>query len=94
MNYGFVNRIMTTDGTGIPGGVGGGAGYEEYLVFYFGVPDVEAGLQKAQSLGGKHRMGPSGRRQASWSAAAVEISGPGLTGSSRNARAEVSSSLR
>jgi uncharacterized protein len=27
-NYGFVNRTTTSDGTGIPGGVGGGAGYD------------------------------------------------------------------
>jgi predicted enzyme related to lactoylglutathione lyase len=55
MNYGFVNA---SDGTGIPGGVGGGAGYESHVVFYVGVPDVEAALQKAESLGGKRRIGP------------------------------------
>ena len=27
-DYGFVNRNTTSDGTGIPGGVGGGAGYQ------------------------------------------------------------------
>jgi predicted enzyme related to lactoylglutathione lyase len=58
MNYGFVNRITTSDGAGIPGGVGGGAGYEGHVVFYIGVPDVEAALQRAESLGGKRRMGP------------------------------------
>ena len=42
MNYGFVNRITTSDGTGIPGGVGGGAGYDGHVIFYIGVPDVEA----------------------------------------------------
>jgi predicted enzyme related to lactoylglutathione lyase len=57
-NYGFVNRMTTSDGTGIPGGVGGGAGYEGHAVFYIAVPDVEAALQKAESLGGKRRMGP------------------------------------
>jgi uncharacterized protein len=57
-NYGFVNRNTTSDGTGIPGGVGGGAGYEGHVVFYVGVPDVEAALQKAESLGGQRRMGP------------------------------------
>ena len=41
-----------------PGGVGGGAGYEGHVVFYVGVPDVEAALQKAERLGGKRRMGP------------------------------------
>jgi predicted enzyme related to lactoylglutathione lyase/pimeloyl-ACP methyl ester carboxylesterase len=53
-NYGFVNP---TDG-GIPGGVGGGAGYEGHVMFYVGVPDVEAALQQAESLGGTRRMGP------------------------------------
>jgi predicted enzyme related to lactoylglutathione lyase len=60
MNYGFMNRITTTDGTGIPGGVGGGAGYEGHVVFYVGVPDVEAALQKAESPGGKRRMARAG----------------------------------
>ena len=57
-NYGFVNRMTTGDGTGIPGGVGGGAGYEAHAVFYVAVPDVEAALAKAESLGGKRLMGP------------------------------------
>jgi uncharacterized protein len=58
LNYGFVGRIATGDGTGIPGGVGGGAGYESHVIFYVGVSDVEAALQEAESLGGKRRMGP------------------------------------
>ena len=57
-NYGFVNRATTSDGTGIPGGVGGGIGYDRHVIFYIGVPDVEAALQKAESLGGTRRMGP------------------------------------
>ena len=57
-DYGFVNRNTTSDGTGIPGGVGGGAGYPAHAMFYVGVADVEAALQKAESLGGKRRMGP------------------------------------
>jgi len=57
-NYGFVDRITTSDGGGIPGGVGGGAGYEGHVIFYVGVPDVEASLQRAESLGGKRRLGP------------------------------------
>jgi len=57
-NYGFINRMTTSDGTGIPGGVGGGAGYEGHAVFYVAVPDVEAALAKAESLGGKRLMGP------------------------------------
>jgi predicted enzyme related to lactoylglutathione lyase len=57
-NYGFVNSLTTGDGTGIPGGVGGGAGYKAQVVFYMGVPDVEAALQKAERLGGKRQTGP------------------------------------
>jgi uncharacterized protein len=60
-NYGFVNRNTTSDGTGIPGGVGGGAGYESHALFYVGVPDVEAALEKAESLGGKRLMGPESK---------------------------------
>jgi predicted enzyme related to lactoylglutathione lyase len=57
-NYGFVNRDTTPDGAGIPGGVGGGSGYDSHAIFYVGVPDVGAALQKAESLGGKRVMGP------------------------------------
>ena len=56
-NYGFVDR--NSDGIGIPGGVGGGAGYASQTIFYIGVPDVEAALQKAESLGGTRVMGPA-----------------------------------
>ena len=35
-----------------------GAGYDGHAIFYVGVPDVEAALQKAESLGGTRRMGP------------------------------------
>jgi uncharacterized protein len=56
-NYGFVKDAIR-DGTGIPGGVGGGPGYDSHAVFYIGVPDVEAALQKAESLGGRRQMGP------------------------------------
>jgi predicted enzyme related to lactoylglutathione lyase len=54
-NYGFVEN---PDGAGIPGGVGGGASYASHVVFYVGVPDVEAALRKAESLGGTRTMGP------------------------------------
>jgi predicted enzyme related to lactoylglutathione lyase len=57
-NYGFVDA--STTGGGINGGVGGGEGYEGRVLFYIGVPDVEAALAKAESLGGKRRMGPEG----------------------------------
>jgi uncharacterized protein len=58
-NYGFVDRITTSDGVGIPGGVGGGLNYSGYAIFYVSVPDVEAALQQAEHLGGRRRMGPS-----------------------------------
>ena len=61
-NYGFVDGSTTGDGTGINGGVGGGEGYERRALFYVGVPDVEAALQKAESLGGTRRMGPEPER--------------------------------
>ena len=57
-NYGFVEG--STTGGGIPGGVGGGEGYEPRVLFYVGVPNVEAALEKAVSLGGKRQMGPEG----------------------------------
>jgi uncharacterized protein len=57
-NYGFVDGNAT--GGGINGGVGGGDGYEGRVLFYVSVPDVEAALEKAESLGGKRRMGPEG----------------------------------
>jgi len=58
-NYGFVERIATGDGTGIPGGVGGGRDYPSHTIFYIGVPDVAAALRKAESLGGRRQMGPA-----------------------------------
>ena len=57
-NYGFVDA--GTNGGGINGGVGGGAGYERRVLFYVGVPDVEAALARAESLGGTREMGPEG----------------------------------
>jgi len=57
-NYGFVDGSALGDG--INGGVGGGAGYEGRVLFYVSVPDVEAALEKAESLGGKRQMGPEG----------------------------------
>ena len=59
MNYGFVGPVTSTEGTGIAGGVGGGAGYDRRVLFYIGVPDVEAALQRAERLGGKRQMGPA-----------------------------------
>ena len=54
-NYGFVQN---PDGAGIPGGVGGGANYPRSVLFYVGVPDVEAALREAERLGGVRTMGP------------------------------------
>jgi hypothetical protein len=55
-NYGFVTP--PDDATPVAGGVGGGAGYDAHVVFYVGVPDVGAALQKAERLGGTRRLGP------------------------------------
>jgi len=56
--YGFTDTGADGTGTGIPGGIGGGPGYDTQVVFYAGVPDVEAALLKVESLGGTRRMGP------------------------------------
>ena len=53
-NYGF---IEPTSG-GIAGGVGGGAAFDAHVVFYVGVDDVGAALERAESLGGTRAMGP------------------------------------
>jgi hypothetical protein len=56
--YGFVDGGTTGEGNGINGGVGGGQGHQPRALFYVGVVDVEAALDKAESLGGKRLMGP------------------------------------
>jgi hypothetical protein len=56
--YGFMDHEANNGGVGIPGGIGGGAEYATHTVFYVGVPDVEAALRKAESVGGIRRMGP------------------------------------
>ena len=58
-SYGFLDLMTSQDGTGIRGGVGGGLSYESHAVFYVGVADVEAALQRAESLGGIRVMGPA-----------------------------------
>ena len=61
MGYGIVQRDGNTnaDGVGIGGGVAGGPeGYGGHVTFYIEVPDVEAALAKAESLGGTRVMGP------------------------------------
>jgi predicted enzyme related to lactoylglutathione lyase len=59
--YGLVAREdnLNPDGIGIGGGVGTGPeGYPGHVTFYVEVPDVEAALAKAESLGGSRMMGP------------------------------------
>ena len=61
MDYGIVQREGNTnaDGVGIGGGIAAGPpGYEGHVTFYVAVPDVEAALAKAESLGGTRMMGP------------------------------------
>ena len=55
MKYGIVAREgnVSAEGIGIGGGVSGGPeGYEGHVTFYIEVPEVEAALTKAESLGG------------------------------------------
>jgi uncharacterized protein len=35
------------------------SGFAGHAIFYVGVPDVEAALRKAESLGGTRRLGPA-----------------------------------
>jgi predicted enzyme related to lactoylglutathione lyase len=61
MNYGAIAREdnLSPEGIGIGGGVGAGPeGYDGHVTFYVAVPDVEAALAKAESLGGTRVMGP------------------------------------
>lgn len=59
MRYGLVKREVNAEGIGIGGGIGTGPeGYGGHVTVYVEVPDVEAALAKAQSLGGTRMMGP------------------------------------
>jgi uncharacterized protein len=60
MNYGIVDREsnVNADGVGIGGGIGSAPGVAGHVTFYVEVPDVEAALAKAESLGGTRLMGP------------------------------------
>jgi predicted enzyme related to lactoylglutathione lyase len=61
MSYGIVAREenVNPDGIGIGGGIGAGPeGYDGHVTFYVEVPDIEAALAKAESLGGTRIMGP------------------------------------
>src|SRR5262249_56775399 len=52
VSYGLV------EGAGIPGGIGGSAGTPGHVTFYVEGPDVEAALQRAETLGGARVPGP------------------------------------
>lgn len=62
MKYGIVAREgnLNADGIGIGGGVGGSDNkdYAGHVTFYVEVPDVEAALARAESLGGTRVFGP------------------------------------
>jgi len=61
MNYGVIAREdnLSSDGVGIGGGVAAGPeGDSGHVTFYVAVPDVEATLATAESLGGTRLMGP------------------------------------
>ena len=61
LSYGIVAREGNTsaEGVGIGGGIAAGPeGYGGHVTFYVEVPDVEAALVKAESLGGTRMMGP------------------------------------
>lgn len=61
LGYGIVTREanLNPDGIGIGGGIGPAPeGYSGHVTFYIEVPDVEAALAKAESLGGTRMMGP------------------------------------
>jgi predicted enzyme related to lactoylglutathione lyase len=60
-DYGVITREenLDKDGVGIGGGIGSAPpGYDGHVTVYVEVPDVEATLAKAETLGGKRLMGP------------------------------------
>jgi predicted enzyme related to lactoylglutathione lyase len=58
-NYGFVTPLPMGSPDTIPGGIGGGGDFAPHTIFYVGVPNVEAALLRAESLGGKRVLGPA-----------------------------------
>lgn len=61
MRYGIVQRDgnVNAAGVGIGGGVGAAmAGQPGHVTFYVEVPDVEAALAQAETLGGSRLFGP------------------------------------
>jgi predicted enzyme related to lactoylglutathione lyase len=62
LDYGLIDRKGNTDaqGVGIGGGVGAApAGGSGHVTFYVEVPDVEAALARAETLGGTRLFGPA-----------------------------------
>jgi predicted enzyme related to lactoylglutathione lyase len=62
IDYGIIGPGDTADGEaqGIGGGIGAMPGDRPgYVTFYVAVPDVEAALGRAESLGGRRIMGPT-----------------------------------
>src|SRR5215210_7936812 len=55
MDYGMVDPSEA----GIGGGIGATPEGEGHVTFYVQVPDLQAALDKAQSLGGRTRMPPT-----------------------------------
>ncbi len=86
-NYGFVDRLTTSDGTGIRGGIGGGEGCGRHTMFYVGVADVEKALQKAESLGER----PTGSRSW-WVGKRRRVAASVESGREPNERTEIRSS--
>jgi predicted enzyme related to lactoylglutathione lyase len=60
MNYGIVDREdnLNAEGIGIGGGVAGYDNFDPHVTIHVEVPDVEAALAQAESLGGERVMGP------------------------------------
>ena len=60
IDYHLTDPGRSTDGAGIAGGVGAmPEDYPGHVTFYVEVPDVEAALVKAESLGRRRLMGPA-----------------------------------
>ena len=58
-DYSLIERDTNADGIGIAGGLGGvPEGYSGHVTIYVEVPDVEASLAQAATLGGRRLMGP------------------------------------
>ena len=56
-DYGFVDA--PPDAAAIPGGIGGGPDRTPHTIFYVGVADVAAALERAVSLGGTIVLAPA-----------------------------------